>query len=747
MKKLTALFLAAPILFASAIAPIPAAVCAAEYIAYDYTEIESDLAKVNIAAYPMNPLGKHRLLDDVGFMEYAYSESSFISGTYYGIYFYVYNPTEKAVSEETGANVVNMAVSYGENGEPTDYANCALKFLDKTANNRFLKFRLDDSAGAYKTARAYAEAHGGTRRYDIASVQLLFKGDDTATDSLSGREGNEGASFTYYCKGYSAGCDEVQSDENTLEITYKKLDTISLDIRSTWYRTDNLTPSAYHTEKRKTLSSVYFAVPNYYMDNYGALQIVKAEWYEYRTSLVLVTDDDDIHAKLKRCAGYSLPYTLEGVNGPVYYDPNIDFYFYDYLGPSDSGEQGLGWNHASKNALDSIQRYDWAIKVDDITKTASGKLLEEYANSYAVGSDVLNVAGRTYNAHLFSETVEEGHTRGYNQKVFDARDESQWLDLKLQDNTSGWDQFWNIFIPGRNKEDWLTKEDIKPIETLTGDRVGVSDYELSNDILVDESELQDLRSYVEQAEEEEKTTFLLRFSLSEYDAETFEFWDDSTGWFESPPNIVGFEDAVYLGFDIIYLGFVKEDAVTIIPVVANPIDIYPSYTPTDSAGRNDSDDNGGFDWLKWVVIAVIIILLLVLLFPILPYILQLLWWLILLPFKGIAWICKQISEAVKRRRAEKPAREAERREKERTKAERRKAKEELKREKERAESERLRRKAEKLRAQTDKKKSRKKTPKRKSSKKAQPKKNAKKSVRKGKGKTRTAKKGTRGGKK
>lgn len=148
---------------------------AAEYTSYDTTDIESDLADIDTVLYPKNEKARHRLLDEVGFMEYSYSESVFIADNYYGLYFYVYNPTEKPVSLADGAHHINMATAYDENGEPTDYANCEITFLDATANNRFLKFKLSDSRAAYDTAVEYAAKHDGARRYDIASIQLLFR--------------------------------------------------------------------------------------------------------------------------------------------------------------------------------------------------------------------------------------------------------------------------------------------------------------------------------------------------------------------------------------------------------------------------------------------------------------------------------------------------------------------------------------------------------------------------------------------
>ena len=212
----------------------PQTAFASEYVAYDNTDIESDLADIDVSAYPKDENGRHRLLDEVGFMEYAYSDSVFIADNYYGLYFYVYNPTEKPVVLAEGAHHVNMATEYDENGAPVDYDNCEITFLDATANNRFLKFKLTDSRAAYDREVSYAAKHDGERRYDIASIQLLFSGDDHATDSFTGVDNQEGVSFTYFCTGYSAGCGADPEAESTLDIQYKKLDTIGLDIQSTF---------------------------------------------------------------------------------------------------------------------------------------------------------------------------------------------------------------------------------------------------------------------------------------------------------------------------------------------------------------------------------------------------------------------------------------------------------------------------------------------------------------------------------
>ena len=58
---------------------------AAEFTAYDKTTIEDDLRSLNIGNYPKNTGEKHRLLDEAGFMEYGFSQRTFIADNYFGI--------------------------------------------------------------------------------------------------------------------------------------------------------------------------------------------------------------------------------------------------------------------------------------------------------------------------------------------------------------------------------------------------------------------------------------------------------------------------------------------------------------------------------------------------------------------------------------------------------------------------------------------------------------------------------------
>ena len=87
-----------------------ASVClayAAEAPALDQTKLLDDLDEIDLSAYPKNESGTVTLLN---FAEFGYAQIP--SESDFGIYLYVYNPSERELSERNGANTVNMAVAY-----------------------------------------------------------------------------------------------------------------------------------------------------------------------------------------------------------------------------------------------------------------------------------------------------------------------------------------------------------------------------------------------------------------------------------------------------------------------------------------------------------------------------------------------------------------------------------------------------------------------------------------------------------
>lgn len=120
-------------------------------------------------------------------------------------------------------------------------------------------------------------------------------------------------SYTY--TGYAAGYND--NDISTLECSISELDTISLNVKDTFFRTQSSELGQGHQNQ---LNSVYFSVPNKYINDYGKLQEIKCEWYEYKTQPIFVTSD------MEMC-NYMLNNWI-GVNKGTSYNSNCKYSFY-----------------------------------------------------------------------------------------------------------------------------------------------------------------------------------------------------------------------------------------------------------------------------------------------------------------------------------------------------------------------------------------------------------------------------------
>ena len=260
---------------------------------FDTTDINEDLSDIDSSLYLPNPAGDVEVLR---FVEYCYSETAFFA-QYYGLYLYIYNPAQAALDIEGNTSKVNMAVEYDGNGEPTKYANVALEYCDHMDNNRFYKFKLSNSAEYLPIAKAYATEHDGERRYDIAGIELQQADGGILSDEIKQANDRKHAK-TYYYSGYSKGCGEDLTSESTLTCRYDDLETIGLSIKHTNYRTGD-----YQNYVCDELNTVYFSVPDEYFDDYGGLQEISAEWYEYKTNPIYVTSDSEAYAALEEYIG------------------------------------------------------------------------------------------------------------------------------------------------------------------------------------------------------------------------------------------------------------------------------------------------------------------------------------------------------------------------------------------------------------------------------------------------------------
>lgn len=484
---------------------------------YDDTRIEDDLKDFDLTEYPKEEKGSASLLL---FSEYCYSERAALSESY-GLYFYVYNPREVEFSDRAGANVVNMAVTYNAAGEPTEYANLPLTLLDETENRRFIKFRLANPAATLARAKKYSAKHNGERRYDVAGIQLW------ATNAVNAKDYD--VSNTYRCTGYAKGCGANASAESTLACTASKLETISLDIRQTYWRTGAWNDKGQGHQNQ--VSSVYFAVPKKYQTQYGGLYKVNCEWDEQKTNHIIVTNNEAVYQ-----------YNLTHLGEKVIYDGN-------------GGYEEVGYVFKStEKDVDKMR----------IPREQVQKWIDDHRGA----------------EFLFSDQVDNGRTKGYQVKTFIA-DELVHM-TSFNSTASGWNKFcakWNELFTG--KKDWGNDMQFEPIKAVTGEDFSGTDTVNAKNLMIDEFDYGQFKDFYD-VNKRKNDIFLLRIGVTDYETRHITIQEDNIlGWWFDKQKAVGYgaRETVFLNFDIIELTFKWEGNEAVIPVVASPINVIGNITP------------------------------------------------------------------------------------------------------------------------------------------------------------------------
>ena len=612
---------------------------------FDNTQVLDDLRSAdgfNILNYPFN---ESKDIKIINFVEYCYSYKSNMRDNY-GLYVYIYNP--KGLNLDTGnANFIQMAVSYDENGNPKDYEKFGLKYLSKAEEsnykNLFYKFKVIDKEIAGTTF--FDRVNSNERRYDVSGIELLTYGKNLAT------EYNVAGSYRFI--GYSKGYGSDENAESTLNCTVKELETITIETHSTYYRTGE-----YIRNHKHDLTSVYFSVPNRFFETYGALQKIKAEWYEYQTTPIVITSNSAV---------YDLLYPYIGVNVNDNTNIPIQIYTgYQEMVGSNGHYDKYDWAY-NCNYTDAVNtrcneiNYLFSTEGKDISEyvLSSARLksyVESYTKTYKNGR--IAVPAKNISADLFEEGLAPERTavpyveNNIHHKLvdFDAGDAFDMLNYN--DSNSGWKRFFaGLFglAPRELDESYLG---VSPIRIVTDSDMAKEN--LARTLLINgsESELNAFKSFYNTAKNNNETVVLFRFAQTDYmclPVMCYNFLTgknlDNNGLFDSADygeSTYVTSESIFLNFDIIQLTFNKDGVYTVIPVVNSPIDIYNDIT----LPKKETS------WWKTLLMYLLLILLLILLAAtgVLPLILKGIVWVILLPFKFIAAIIKSIKKRKERER-------------------------------------------------------------------------------------------------
>ncbi len=569
----------------------------------------------------------------------------------FGLYLYIYNPKECAY--DVTRNRVQLKCG------SLATANYSLTFLnycsEKGYEGRFYKYRIELGDARQEMLRNLNEH---ARSYTVVSFEL----------SRSGVSESYTCAQTYTYSGYAAGYGSEPDGESTLTCAVDGFERyVELDVHQTVYRAQG----DFYEGQQSQLNSCYFRVPGKYFTDYGDLTKIVAEWYEYLTNPILVTETDYLYQRL---------YALHG--GDVHaFSPATDFLIYSTSNKDTSWlggkSKGLGWasdvdtyeddyyfvfgdglrDLGIKGMASGNMRFDSFAAVfytgQNISYTERSVTSSELENQLLLNSDSLGgpYYGGRYSSALFTEYVNDGHVRGYNQKTIHKDDiKDIWWNITTKD-------FWQTAFGGYAVE--TIYDGVKAIVTSADKDFDLSgsDADIAERLKIGIGDVPGLKAECAKAERLGERLVLLRYgestyysipcvesycSSSEDDIDETLVKDSLVKWSRDEFSAYIAQETVYLDFDIISLWFKADGgAETEVPVVMSPQDVIsPLDTPLD-----ENYHNGQWKDAWTIILAVLLLILLVaLLWPVMPYIVKAVVWVVLLPFRLIKMIvdaCKK----------------------------------------------------------------------------------------------------------
>ena len=488
-----------------------------------------------------------------------------------------------------------------------------------------------------KTVRERVNSNG--RRYDISGLELNVDG-----ESMDFPIGG-----TYVFKGYAKGCGPDESAESNLACEVKELETITLETTSTLYRTGQYTQYVSHD-----LTSVYFAVPEKYFLTYGGLQKIKADWYEYVTTPMVITSNTEVKNSLTPWIGKSIGRVNDNVPLSLYTgfkEENTGsghYYRYDWVYNAVGGAYQVGV------ANTYCERLNWLFYTGGTSVSGyalGADRIEDYAENYTLSLDkgYLSIPGKKISADLFENNLSASRAAvscldndiHHKQVNFDAGEAFDMLNY--DESNAGWVKFFEGLFGFRPTETDVSYKGISPIKEVSASDMAQTD--IAKHLLIDGSTtaLNAFKSFYNQAVKDEKRVVLLRFAQTDYTALPVIAYNNHSGTNLSKDygkDTYVVQESVFYNFDILELTFNKQGKYTVIPVVHTPLDVYNDVTLPVEDG-----DGQGFKYVLGLALGLVLRMMLLYLCP--P-IFNAFVWLICLPFRLIEKLIKAIKKGGKK---------------------------------------------------------------------------------------------------
>ena len=551
----------------------------------------------------------------IDFYEYGYDKDG--NQAYYGLYLYIYNPSGREIL--AGNNNVQMSF--------TDVAGREVPFNKYGVIRMSASMEPGSEFTLYKLYIASSYSIGMringslTRKYTISGLELQFDGSPYAkpVDNLIG------ASWTYtnYQKNFGTDLDNQLHCETKIEECVK----VKMEAASWYSKTSDL-----GEDYRYEVSSVYFNIPNTFIEAYGnpkdatsGLRTVKGEYYKYVTDGLIVPDEEWYN-------GFSNYIDKELYTITSYKDNTIGsgygFYKnYPYLDDSDQLAEDYA-NGIDKRYELSYNMWLGLYKVGYMSYGNACNDVQNHICNLAVSTcdDTMYLSQEdflaTYNKWGRNHYGDTGGLSLKNADKFTGLGK-QPLNISTTDGNLGEavktyassDKRWGLdkrLFKLFNKELYLDEGksyDIVPIVEIKASDIGknMTSATIADNLYVMVEDVEDIRKYYDEYSDNNHI-YLMRLEVNPYYCPDVVLTTDVYNKIDTQQDSVRatgyyFEKAVFEDIDIFTFTFEDENGKYMtVPVSCDPIDNVGAVIPGNNAGlpnQNDPGNESEDDSVNW----------------------------------------------------------------------------------------------------------------------------------------------------
>ncbi|MBQ8146023.1 MAG: hypothetical protein IJ039_04510 [Clostridia bacterium] len=553
------------------------------YMDLSQTEIEYDFKYIFAGKYNIEDYGANVKDESLHFL--SAMESQGADGKT-ELYIYIYNPSRKQIVKDTEWDKLSLArYTSPSDDKRNEYSKQDITLVkthgatsdtDTVTNAVLLKYKLDSTQAIYGSVDRY---------YRLADIELQISGEANATSFIAGKQ----YKFFNDSKGY-------------INCTVQDLTTLEMDAFHTFYRvnTDGV-------DRYTDIQSVYFAVPNKWLEMYGNLYSMNVEWYRYSTNNALVVSNSSVYNLFK---SYYLNNKTSNFSYSVLYKQYFPFndFVYDYYTYGYNLENLSDWVYWDTDHLLNIKGEEtgkvgyqwsdagWAQLIPDTVAPKASKYdlplsMVFYSNNIE-GYETKALEGKEILAYIESENWDSSlfdGSREYVKKEFTVEMNDS---LGVYEMCTGWEKFWHGNVYEKSTGEMVTFERFQQVDLNDLEKMSIEEF--SQYYKIDEYDVECTEGdcgecFSCQTKKDlykDCTWFFLRYDTTNYQSYDSNVINNGSGN-EKVCNSFMFNTDVVRNFDTIDIGFKNVDengveTITVFPIGRSPTNfVADAWTPSE----------------------------------------------------------------------------------------------------------------------------------------------------------------------